>query len=68
MGRLEDELKRIRQTMDSFESRIKTLEERALGGVSAKPAEEVRMLLIGPPGAGGFFFRGVNSGTATNGV
>jgi hypothetical protein len=65
---LEDELKRIRQTMESIESRIKMLEERALGGASVKPPEQVRMILMGPPGAGGFLTMQFDLGRSADGM
>lgn len=54
MGLVDDEVQRLRDLVHGFETRIKALEERALGGsgASAKSTEEIRMLLIGPPGAG----------------
>lgn len=51
MGYLEEEVKRLQGVIDSFETRIKKLEERQVGG-GFKTSEEIRMLLIGPPGAG----------------
>lgn len=50
MGAVEEEVKRLHGFVSSLEARIKTLEERQFG--SPKSAEEVRMILIGPPGAG----------------
>ncbi|RDA89529.1 hypothetical protein CP533_6645 [Ophiocordyceps camponoti-saundersi (nom. inval.)] len=50
MGYIEDELKQLQNVIASLDSRIKQLEQRATG--SSRPTEEVRMILIGPPGAG----------------
>ncbi|KAJ4306832.1 adenylate kinase [Collariella sp. IMI 366227] len=52
MGYIEDEVKRLQGTISSLESRVKALETRQLGGAPKKTAEEIRMILIGPPGAG----------------
>lgn len=50
MGFVEDELKRLNDVVDGLSSRVKQLEHRSTG--SSSTAEEVRMILIGPPGAG----------------
>lgn len=53
MGYLDDEVKRLQSVIANLESRVQSLETRQLGGGSSKKtAEEVRMILIGPPGAG----------------
>ncbi|KAJ9152281.1 adenylate kinase [Coniochaeta hoffmannii] len=52
MGYLEDEVKRLHTVLSSVEGRLKALEERQFGKSSGKTAEEIRMILIGPPGAG----------------
>lgn len=52
MGLVEDEVQRLRDIVNGFESRIQKLEERALGAPASSTADEVRMILIGPPGAG----------------
>ena len=53
MGLVDDEVQRLREVVNGLESRIKSLEERALGGApTSSTAEELRMILIGPPGAG----------------
>lgn len=52
MGYLDDEVKRLQSVIANLESRVQSLESRQLGGSSKKTAEEVRMILIGPPGAG----------------
>ena len=52
MGYLEDEVKRLNTVLGSVEGRLKALEERQFGKSSGKTAEEIRMILIGPPGAG----------------
>lgn len=50
MGFVEDELKQLKSVLSSLDTRIKTLEARATG--SPVSTEEIRMILIGPPGAG----------------
>lgn len=50
MGIVEDELKHLKDVVAGLESRIKRLEGG--GAVSAATAEDLRMILIGPPGAG----------------
>lgn len=55
MGALEDQVHGIQAVVDRLEARIKKLEEGKFGGVShSKLNEDVRMILIGPPGAGMF--------------
>jgi len=51
MGYLEEEVQRLQSVLDSVEGRLKRLEDRQFGGGSTT-AETVRMILIGPPGAG----------------
>ncbi|KAH6888740.1 adenylate kinase-domain-containing protein [Thelonectria olida] len=50
MGFVEDELKQLKDVLTNLDARIKKLEHRATG--SAPTTEEIRMILIGPPGAG----------------
>lgn len=53
MGYIDDEVKRLQGVIDSLEGRVKALEHRQFGGSAPKTTtEELRMLLIGPPGAG----------------
>ncbi|KAL1836961.1 hypothetical protein VTJ49DRAFT_4440 [Mycothermus thermophilus] len=52
MGYLDDEIKRLQGIIANIESRVQALESRQLGGAQKKTPEEVRMILIGPPGAG----------------
>jgi hypothetical protein len=52
MGYLDDEVKRLQGIISTLEGRVKSLEERQTGGSPKKTTEEIRMLLIGPPGAG----------------
>ncbi|KAK4133260.1 adenylate kinase [Trichocladium antarcticum] len=52
MGYLDDEVKRLHGIISSIEGRVKALENGKLGGSQKKTADEVRMILIGPPGAG----------------
>lgn len=51
MGAIEDQVQKLHTIVESLEARIKSLEERKFGSGS-KTADEVRMILIGPPGAG----------------
>lgn len=53
MGIIEDEVKALHAKLEAFETRVKALEARQFGG---KPltGEQIRMILIGPPGAGQF--------------
>ncbi|KAK1728152.1 hypothetical protein CaCOL14_000555 [Colletotrichum acutatum] len=48
---VEEAVKKLTNTVESLESRIKSLEDRAAGGSGKLTTEEVRMILIGPPGA-----------------
>ncbi|KAM5345600.1 hypothetical protein ACJ41O_011461 [Fusarium nematophilum] len=50
MGFVEDELKQLKDVISTLDSRIKKLEARATG--SPVSTEDIRMILIGPPGAG----------------
>ena len=53
MGAIDEQVQKLHQVVASLEGRIKDLEVRHLGGSSApKSTEEIRMILIGPPGAG----------------
>jgi adenylate kinase len=52
MGYLDDEIKRLQGIIANIESRVQALENRQLGGAQKKTQEELRMILIGPPGAG----------------
>lgn len=52
MGYLEDEVKRLQTVLGNVEGRLRTLEERQFGKPASKTAEELRIILIGPPGAG----------------
>lgn len=51
MGIIEDEVKALHAKLEGFETRVKALEARQFG---EKPltGEQIRMILIGPPGAG----------------
>ena len=53
MGYLDDEVKRLHTVIEQLEGRVKSLETRHLGGAPVS-TEEIRMILIGPPGAGKF--------------
>ncbi|KIL89782.1 adenylate kinase 1 [Fusarium avenaceum] len=50
MGFIEDELKQLKDVISTIDTRIKKLESRATGGPVS--TEDIRMILIGPPGAG----------------
>ncbi|EWG52768.1 adenylate kinase 1 [Fusarium verticillioides 7600] len=50
MGFIEDELKQLKDVLSTIDTRIKKLEARATGGPVS--TDEIRMILIGPPGAG----------------
>jgi adenylate kinase len=50
MGFVEDELKQLKDVISGLDKRIKQLEGHGIG--SAPSHEELRMILIGPPGAG----------------
>lgn len=53
MGAVEDQVQQLHDVVARLERRIKDLEVRHLGGTaSPKSIEEIRMILIGPPGAG----------------
>lgn len=51
MGAIEDQVQRLHDVVASLETRIKGLEQRKFGEV-ATPKQDIRMILIGPPGAG----------------
>ncbi|KAK8039677.1 hypothetical protein PG993_008088 [Apiospora rasikravindrae] len=50
MGVIDQELQRLRDVVTGLENRVQSLEERQSGEV--KSTEGVRMILMGPPGAG----------------
>ncbi|KAF4125936.1 adenylate kinase [Geosmithia morbida] len=50
MGIIEDEVKQLKDVIGNLESRIRRLEDRGAG--SSPTAADLRMILIGPPGAG----------------
>ncbi|KAL2160116.1 hypothetical protein VTH06DRAFT_1771 [Thermothelomyces fergusii] len=52
MGYLEDEVKRLQGVISNIESRVQALENKQFGASPPKTSEEIRMILIGPPGAG----------------
>jgi adenylate kinase len=49
MGFVDDELSNLKGVIANLEARVKRLEGRQGGAVTP---EEIRMILIGPPGAG----------------
>lgn len=51
----DDTVKTLQDLVNKLESRVRQLEDKlhqAGGAPAAAPAESVRMILIGPPGAG----------------
>lgn len=54
MGFVEDELKQLKDVITTLDARIKKLEGRGSASGSAVSTEDIRMILIGPPGAGEF--------------
>ncbi|KAI4593759.1 adenylate kinase [Pestalotiopsis sp. 9143b] len=50
MGVIDNEVQKLHDVVSALEKRVEKLEERRSG--EAKPADGVRMILIGPPGAG----------------
>lgn len=52
MGYVDDEIKRLGDIIASLEGRVRSLESREFSGKPVTTAEQVRMILIGPPGAG----------------
>lgn len=54
MGVIDNEFKRLQDVVTSLEDRVKRLEQRQSGGDAAS-SDSVRMILMGPPGAGTFF-------------
>jgi len=48
-----DELKYLKSLVEQLNQKIKSLEEKTTGAVAAPtPAQQLRMILVGPPGAG----------------
>lgn len=54
MGAMEDQLQRLGSVLDSLDARVKKLEQHPTLGGGSSTAQEIRMILIGPPGAGMF--------------
>lgn len=53
MGYIDDEVKRLQGVIANLEGRVQALETKQFGPSSQKKTvEEVRAILIGPPGAG----------------
>lgn len=52
MGVIDDEMKRLQDVVSGLEDRVRRLEQRQSGGSIS--TESVRMILMGPPGAGMF--------------
>ena len=51
MGAMEDEMQHLKSVVQKLEARIRDLESRGSGDAPKAPSD-VRMILIGPPGAG----------------
>ena len=51
MGAVDEQLAKLHSVVEGLEARIKRLEERKFGD-STLSSQDVRMILIGPPGAG----------------
>lgn len=49
---MEDQLQRLGSVLDSLDARVKKLEQHPTLGGGSSTAQEIRMILIGPPGAG----------------
>ncbi|KLU91982.1 adenylate kinase 1 [Magnaporthiopsis poae ATCC 64411] len=52
MGAIEDQIKRLGNVIDALDARVKKLEQSAGLSTGSSTAQELRMILIGPPGAG----------------
>lgn len=52
MGVIDNEFKRLQDVVSGLEERVKQLEHRQGGG--SPVAENIRMVIMGPPGAGTF--------------
>ncbi|TLD06145.1 uncharacterized protein PgNI_08185 [Pyricularia grisea] len=52
MGAMEDQLQRLGSVLDSLDARVKKLEQHPTLGGGSSTAQEIRVILIGPPGAG----------------
>lgn len=52
MGFIEDELKQLKSVISSLDQRVKQLEQRGSGSAGPITTDEIRMILVGPPGAG----------------
>jgi hypothetical protein len=50
MGVIDNEVQRLHDIVSKLEQRVEKLEERRSG--ETKPTDGVRMILMGPPGAG----------------
>ena len=47
-----EELEYLKSLVSQLNDKIKSLEQKALKAVRPTPAEQLRLILIGPPGAG----------------
>ena len=65
-----DELEYLKSLVAQLNDKIHALEERAKAAASAHktPAQQLRTILIGPPGAGAFFFPYLSRGRTADGI
>ncbi len=71
MGVIDNEFKRLQDVVTALEERVKRLEQRQSGNSAIKiPEGGVRMILMGPPGAGmcPFFPRSAWTGDGGRGI
>lgn len=46
------EIEYLKHLVSQLNDKIKSLEEKTVAAVTPSPAEQLRMILVGPPGAG----------------
>ena len=66
MGVIDNEFKRLQDVVTSLEERVKRLEQRQSGDAAPKTSDSVRMILMGPPGAGTLFFSAAAAAAAAS--
>lgn len=54
------ELEYLKSLVDQLNTKIKSLEDKAVKAVTPTPSEQLRMILIGPPGAGASSIRALS--------
>lgn len=57
----EDELNYLKGLVSQLNNKIRALEEKAVAAVKPTPAQQLRTILIGPPGAGSFLMQSMIS-------